>query len=340
LAASGVSAQERSLRTPAAPQSLASLKATAKSAAALNPDSLGSFSTDLVYTAVTPCRIVDTRNAVGAFTAGQTRNYDLDGNGGPATTYAAQGGVATSCNIPYGTVTAAALNITVTNTTAAGFLTAWGLGARPNASVLNWAAGTTIANTTIVPNVPGISNDFSIFSNSVADVIIDVVGYFAAPSAIQLAAPIRMGSETGTSQAPTSIGGSSDETPYAGMVTRRIQTSRVTAGSVVARSPGTTLERDGTNGGFQFRIGTAGSYRMVARGTVVRANGVVASINYEAVRPTAGTLTQLINDVDDVVYFHLIFGDTPDLGNMTEVTLTRALTDYFWVGSVVTSYNQ
>ena len=37
------------------------LKSSARSAAQLDPNALGDFSQDNVYTAVTPCRIVDTR---------------------------------------------------------------------------------------------------------------------------------------------------------------------------------------------------------------------------------------------------------------------------------------
>jgi hypothetical protein len=103
--------------------------------------------------------------------------------------------------------------------------------------VLNWAAGDTIANTTSVPIVPGGGNDFSIYSSSGAHVVSDVLGYYAAPGAIQIAGPIRMGSETGTSQLPTTIGGATVETAYAGMVVRRILSNDFSAGSVVARTP-------------------------------------------------------------------------------------------------------
>jgi hypothetical protein len=168
---------------PSQAKTLATLKASATSAAALNPNALGSLTSDLVFTPVTPCRIVDTRNAVGPFTGGQTRLFDIDGLTAAATTYVQQGGVATSCNLPFGTLTAAALNVTVTNTAAAGYLTAWGKGTQPNASVLNWFAGETIANTTIVPVVPGQGTDFSIYASTGTDVVIDVVGYFAAPTA-------------------------------------------------------------------------------------------------------------------------------------------------------------
>ncbi len=58
---------------------------------------LGSLSTDLVYTPVTPCRIMDTRNPgsiSGILAAGTTRSFIAWGS-----SYAAQGGAATNCNM-------------------------------------------------------------------------------------------------------------------------------------------------------------------------------------------------------------------------------------------------
>jgi hypothetical protein len=180
LAVSGVMAQSATLAAKV--ESLAALKASLRSGAAVNPSTFGVGGADMVYTPITPCRIVDTRNAGGAFTANSSRTFDFDGTSGAATTYAQQGGVAASCGIPFASVYAAALNLTVTGTTAPGYMTAWGLGAPPNASVLNWVAGDTIANTTIVPIVPANGNDFTILTSSGAHVIIDVVGYYAAPT--------------------------------------------------------------------------------------------------------------------------------------------------------------
>jgi hypothetical protein len=78
------------------------------------------------------------------------------------------------------------MTVTVTQPAAGGFFTAWGLGARPFSSVINFAAGETLANTTIVPIVPGGGADFSVYSNVDAHAVIDVVGYFAAPVATAL----------------------------------------------------------------------------------------------------------------------------------------------------------
>jgi hypothetical protein len=161
---------------------VAALKSITRSGPGLNPNDLGEFSRDNVYTAVTPCRIVDTRNTT-AISGGTTRQFDVDG-----TNFSAQGGFAGACGIPLGVAASVAMTITVTGTSgASGFLTAWGLGTQPLSSVINWnGPNLNIANTTIVPVVPGAGNDFSVFASSTTHVVIDVVGFFAAPEATPL----------------------------------------------------------------------------------------------------------------------------------------------------------
>ena len=144
-------------------------------------EQLGDLIDDLVYTPVAPCRLVDTRVAGGAIAGGSVRAFDVDG-----TNLSGQGGSATGCGLPFGVPRAAALTITVTGPAADGWLNAWGLGAQPLSSVVNYFAGQTAANTTIVPVVPGGGNDFSLFSSASAHAVIDVVGYYAAPVATAL----------------------------------------------------------------------------------------------------------------------------------------------------------
>lgn len=159
------------------------LKATAARGIALEPQALGSFSSDTVYTPVTPCRIVDTRVAGsgGPLSANVTRTFDADGS-----TFTAQGGTNGSCGVPLGQAAAVAMTITSVAPAGPGVFVAWGLGTKPNASVLNFTAGQIIANTTIVPIVPGSGADFSLSSTVNSNVVIDVVGYFAAPVATAL----------------------------------------------------------------------------------------------------------------------------------------------------------
>jgi len=81
--------------------------------------------------------------------------------------------------LPAGT-TAVALNVTVTNPTAAGYLSVYPGGTtRPTASNLNFAASQMIANMVIVP--VGGGNTVTFYTNSgTVNVIADLVGYYQA----------------------------------------------------------------------------------------------------------------------------------------------------------------
>ena len=146
------------------------------------PEALGDSTGDTVFTPITPCRIVDTRfGAAGAIAANTTRPFDMDG-----TNFSTQGGNSSSCGIPLGVASAVVMTITVTQPAAAGYFTAWAFGTQPLAAVLTYAVGQTIANTTIVPVTAGAGNDFILYSSATAHAVIDVSGYFAAPTATPL----------------------------------------------------------------------------------------------------------------------------------------------------------
>ena len=146
---------------------------------------LGDTADDLVYTPVTPCRILDTRSGGGGtMLAGTSRDWLASNPGG---TFAAQGGAATNCAIPVKPAAVLA-NVIVFNTAPGpAFFTTWPFNqARPTASTLNWnTAGQQVANAVIVPLCTGggCTSDFSAFTSAQTDVVIDVMGYFAAPIA-------------------------------------------------------------------------------------------------------------------------------------------------------------
>lgn len=183
LFAAGEAQSYEAMMTVLATGRLPKPKSSLESSAANSPNSLGDTFDDLVYTPLAPCRIVDTRNAGGAIPANGSRVFDVDGS-----TFTGQGGFAGGCGVPYGVSRAVAMTITVTQPNGAGYLHAWAVGqSQPTASVLNFAPGQTIANTSIVPVDPGVGNDFWISSSAAAtQVVIDVVGYFAAPTATAL----------------------------------------------------------------------------------------------------------------------------------------------------------
>jgi hypothetical protein len=124
------------------------------------------------FSSLTPSRILDTRPTgpqVGPFGTpfgpGTTRNVKVTDTGGvPAN------------------ADAVVLNVTVTNTTQASFLSIWPTGQpQPLVSSLNWAAGQTIPNAVTVK--VGTGGNIAVYNpTGNVDVIVDVVGYFTAGS--------------------------------------------------------------------------------------------------------------------------------------------------------------
>ena len=167
---------------------------------------LGDVGADVVYTPVTPCRIVDTRSgAGGTLLAGDTRDWLAANPGG---TFVAQGGNATNCGIPVKPA-AVLVNLTVANTQwGPAYLTAWPFNqAKPLAASLNWVSpNTQVANAIILPLCigGGCTSDWSLYTTSGTDLIVDVMGYFAAPvatavnciSVASTATPIAVSSDT------------------------------------------------------------------------------------------------------------------------------------------------
>jgi hypothetical protein len=145
---------------------------------------LGDVGADVVYTPVTPCRIVDTRSGAGGTLMSQDTRHWLAAN--PSGTFVAQGGSASNCGIPVKPA-AVLVNLTVANTQSGpAFLTAWPFNqAKPLAASLNWvAANTQIANAIILPLCTGggCTSDWSLYASSGTELIVDVMGYFAKPT--------------------------------------------------------------------------------------------------------------------------------------------------------------
>ena len=117
---------------------------------------------------LTPCRLVDTRNATGPFggpalAAGETRSFAL-----------AQG----ACGVP-ADATAVAVNVTVTGQTAAGALTLFpGSGVAPVTTTISFAAGKTRANNALVGLAGGVLSVTARQASGSVHVIVDVSGYF------------------------------------------------------------------------------------------------------------------------------------------------------------------
>ncbi len=123
------------------------------------------------YTALSPYRIVDTRNGTGApkkqLAAHASFAAQIAGNDGK--------------KLPASGITAVALNVTVTGPQTSGYLTAYPDGKSvPTASNLNFTKGQTIANSVIVPVGSDGKIRFYNGSTKATSVIADVVGYYSA----------------------------------------------------------------------------------------------------------------------------------------------------------------
>lgn len=148
---------------------------------------LGSVDNDLTFTAITPCRIADTRVAGGAIAANSARNFYAVAVAAGAD-FTSQGGSATDCNVAGIGASAVVVNVTAVTPATAGFATVYRFGdTRPLAASVNYTAGAIVNNSVIVgiPN-PLTASDFSIYTFAQSHYVVDIVGYFAPPQATAL----------------------------------------------------------------------------------------------------------------------------------------------------------
>jgi len=121
----------------------------------------------LEFYPVIPCRIADTRNAVGplggpSLTSGGSRTFPIR---------------TSSCGLP-ATAQAYSLNFAAVPNGPLGYLTAWPSGSsQPTVASLNAPTGTVVANAVIVP--AGSNGSVDVYSTDATDLVIDVDGYFA-----------------------------------------------------------------------------------------------------------------------------------------------------------------
>jgi PKD repeat protein len=136
-------------------------------------------------TAVNPARLADTRST-GRTVDGRVAGTGPVGSGSvlvvPVT---GRGGV------PSSGVGSVLLNVTVTEPTGAGYVTAYPSGTpRPNASVLNYQRGQTIPNLVMVR--PGADGTVSLHVTAGTHVVVDVQGWTAQSSGITAVNPARL----------------------------------------------------------------------------------------------------------------------------------------------------
>jgi hypothetical protein len=144
----------------------------------------GSFPASSSLVSANPARVLDTRptgatvdnlqQAGGLRTAGSTTTVNIGGR----------------ANVPVD-AKAAVLTVTVTGTTAPGFLTVYPCGsAMPNSSNVNYAAGTDIAN--LVIGKLGTNGTVCVYISAAIHVVVDVTGYFPAGSSYEPLQPARL----------------------------------------------------------------------------------------------------------------------------------------------------
>ena len=149
--------------------------------AGIGVQSIGSLSSDLTYTPLPPCRIVDTRVAGGAIAANSTRSFKAINSAN----FTSQGGSATNCGTLGLSASAVALNITAVTPASSGYATVFPFGtSQPLASSVNYSAGAVVNNSILspIPN-PLQASDFTVYTFAQSHYVIDIVGYFAPPVA-------------------------------------------------------------------------------------------------------------------------------------------------------------
>jgi alpha-tubulin suppressor-like RCC1 family protein len=234
------------------------------------------------FSSLTPARILDTRSTGGALAAAESRDLQVTGAGG----------------VPASTVSAVVLNVTVTATTAGGYLSVFPAGtSKPTVSNLNWSAGATIPNQVIVKI--GDAGKISLFQSGpgTAQVIVDVAGYFVGGTATQpgmfvALSPARVldtrssGAVAGgadlklavlgkgglpvTGVAAVVVNTTVTETTAGGYLTVYPGTSPLpTASNLNWNAPGTTIPnlvtvKTGTDGSIKFHNGSPGTTQIIA----------------------------------------------------------------------------
>jgi hypothetical protein len=145
---------------------------------------------------------------------------------------------------------------------------------------------------------------------------------------------LRSGSETNTSDAPTSTG----------LVIRRVNSLSAGISNVIARTDLLTLERDGTNPGLLIRYGVGASYQTINCIALTTAGTNILVHTNLGAPGGAGTI-QLVTGAQRAVHAQISFGNTLNAGHMTQVVIDRyddngLGSDNYWVGTLTSTYNQ
>jgi hypothetical protein len=153
---------------------VAALTRAAASAPVRVPGAAGALP-ELQLTVIEPCRIADTRAAVGRLGDGETRLFKT-----VESSHIPQGGRGDGCELESANPVAMLVTVTAVLPSRAGYATVHSPDEpKPLAAAINYAAGDVVNNTmavkvdTSVPERP-----FALYSYASADYVVDIVGYY------------------------------------------------------------------------------------------------------------------------------------------------------------------
>jgi hypothetical protein len=168
----------------------------------------------LLFTAIAPCRLIDTRIMGGSLVAGLNRTFNAAGVGAPGS-LASQGGDPNGCPIPgfkngFAQVQSVAINLVAVGPAGPGDIIAWASDAStPSASVINYAngGGLNIANMVILPVRQDVQGaDFTVRAQaSGTHLVADVLGYFADATPTQGIQNLFVGTSSGNPGGTTAL---------------------------------------------------------------------------------------------------------------------------------------
>jgi hypothetical protein len=158
---------------------------------------LATPSEGLAYYPVTPCRAIDTRLTIGAFSGQQTFNIEGSQCAPPST---AASYVMNATALPQGDL---------------GFLTLWPSGPRPLASTLNAVDGAIASNMAIVGTTNG---SIDAYAAGTTNLLLDLSGYMGALSQLAVSTTTLPGGTTGQ-QYSAQLAATGGEPPYSWTIT-------------------------------------------------------------------------------------------------------------------------
>ncbi len=244
----------------------------------------------LTFVAMTPCRLVDTRGAAVGFIgedpfagpslmAGQTATFPLQSTTEQATTEPAPCGVIPTIAQAY------SFNVTVVPHAAGAvnYVTVWPAGAtRPVVSTLNDSQGLIVANAAIV-SAGATSGGVSLYNYGPAttDVIIDMNGFFAAPTDLNGNTAVGMGAlaaSTGVDDTAAGVDALGDNTTGSQNIAAGVGALQDNTSGTQNVASGASAMGNNTSG----NMNTASGFRALSAnttGSVNTASGIYAMSN-------------------------------------------------------------